>query len=148
MQRDWDEHRDMIDGGMPYSEGIYLDMNQVMRQQQYWSGRFTNETLLEYIRYEFGWAAADNVSRAVHILETTLGWEAGAFPKGNDLAKNASTQHAFALLTGAMLTMTESAKASWRWRILYLRAQIDALSFRGKAANAGMLNASFDELAK
>lgn len=52
LQTDWDAHGGIIGGGMPYSEGIYLDMNQVMRQQQYWSGRFTNETLAEYIRYE------------------------------------------------------------------------------------------------
>eukprot|EP01043_Picozoa_sp_COSAG02_P013651 COSAG02_NODE_550_length_20437_cov_4.270676_1_plen_888_part_00 len=148
MQTDWDTHGDIISGGMPYSEGIYLDMNQVMRQQQYWSGRLTNETLLEYNRYEFGWAAAENITQAVRILETTLGWEAGPFPKGKDLAKNGSSQYAFALLNDAMLSMTESAKASWRWRILYLRAQIDALSFRGKATNAALLNASFDELAK
>jgi hypothetical protein len=83
---------------------------------------------------------------AVRILETTLGWGTGAFPKGRDPGKNASSQQAFALLTEAMGSMTESAKASWRWRILYLRAQIDALSFRGVAANAGALNALFEEL--
>ena len=31
MQTDWDQHGSLISGGMPYSEGIYLDMNQVMR---------------------------------------------------------------------------------------------------------------------
>lgn len=40
---------------MPYSEGIYLDMNQVMRQGSYWGGAPTNETLADYIRFEFGW---------------------------------------------------------------------------------------------
>lgn len=31
MQRDWDAHGQLISGGMPYAEGIYLDMNQVGR---------------------------------------------------------------------------------------------------------------------
>lgn len=84
----------------------------------------------------------------MRILETNTGWEPGAFPKGRDPAKNASSQHAFALLTKAMLNMTNPATASWRWRILYLRAQIDALSFRGKAVNTALLNTSFRELSQ
>ena len=68
------------------------------------------------------------------ILEGNLGWLPGAFPKGKDAAKNASSQRALSLLTGTMAaSMTEAAKSSWRWRILYLRATIHALSFRVKA---------------
>ena len=147
MQSDWNTHGSLISGGMPYSEGIYLDMNQVMRQQQYWAGRPTNETLADYVRFEFGWDAEPNVTQAVNILEANIGWLPGDFPKGRDPTKNASSQHALELLTGALPRMTEAAQKSWRWRVLYLRATIDALSFRGKAANLAALNASFAELA-
>lgn len=138
MQNDWDQHGSLISGGMPYSEGIYLDMNQVMRQRQYWDGGPTNETLAEYVRYEFGWGLEMNVTQAVSILETGLPY-----------AKNSSTsQQALDLLRSVLPSMTDAAKGSWRWRVLYLRATIDALSFQGKAANAAALNASFAELAK
>ena len=35
LQTDWDAHGKLITGGMPYTEGLYLDMNQVFRHQQY-----------------------------------------------------------------------------------------------------------------
>ena len=40
---------------MPYQEGIYIDINAVLRQQMYWRGLPTNETLAAYIRFNFGW---------------------------------------------------------------------------------------------
>ena len=137
MQRDWDTHGHLITGGMPYSEGIYLDMNQVMRQQQYWGGRPTNATLAEYIRYEFGWGAAVTlVSQAVGVLEADL----------HDQLHDPQSAAALALLTAAMPTMTAAAKTGWRWRVLYLRARIDALAFNGTESNGAALNASFAEL--
>ena len=86
------------------------------RQGLYWSGKPTNETLKDYARFEFGWEAADAVTEAVAILEPTYAM------LGSD-----QSQRALDLLRSAMPSMTDVAKRSWRWRILYLRALIDAL---------------------
>ena len=44
--------------------------------------------------------------------------------------------------------MTAAAQAAWRWRVLYLRAKIDAVAFNGTTAPADQkaLNQSFAEL--
>ena len=136
MQADWDAHGSLISGGAPYSEGIYLDMNQVMRQGSYWGNAWTNETLAAYIRYEFGWEAAVPIAHAVAILEQTWSGAIGS----------ATSQKALDLLSAAAASMTAAAQSRWRWRILYLRAEIDSLAFNGSAANARALNASFAEL--
>jgi len=146
IQADWDSHGHLITGGMPYQEGIYLDINQVTRQGLYWSGRPTNETLRSYARFEFGWEAADAVTEAVAILEPTYAMI------GSD-----QSQRALDLLRSAMPSMTDAAKRSWRWRILYLRALIDALAYNGtsmfkngtvhgSSTTAGPLKAAFGEL--
>ena len=146
IQADWDSHGHLITGGMPYQEGIYLDMNQVVRQGLYWSGKPTNETLRSYARFEFGWEAADAVTEAVAILEPTYAMI------GSD-----QSQRALDLLRSAMPSMTDVAKRSWRWRILYLRAVIDALAYNGTSmfkngtvhgsnTTAGPLKAAFGEL--
>jgi hypothetical protein len=50
----WDETEGKVVGGMPYSEGIYEDMNMVVAQQHYWdSAANANATLREYVGFEF-----------------------------------------------------------------------------------------------
>jgi hypothetical protein len=136
IQADWDAHGHMIEGGMPYSEGIYLDINQALRQQQYWSGRPTNESLAEYVRYEFGWGAERLAVQAVNILEADL----------HDHLHDRRAAQVLELLQAAMTGMSTAALRSWRWRVLYLRSLIDALAVNGTQANAAALNASFAEL--
>lgn len=140
MQADWDQHGKLITGGMPYSEGIYLDMNQVMRQQQYWSSNPTNDTLAAYVRYEYGWGTESLVAQAVSLLEGELPWSHSLHDP------TTRSQQALSLLKLALPKMTAVAQSSWRWRILYLRALIDTLASNGTKANAAALNASFAEL--
>eukprot|EP01051_Picozoa_sp_SAG22_P004985 SAG22_NODE_284_length_13033_cov_21.541828_3_plen_140_part_00 len=44
-------------------------------------------------------------------------------------AERASSQRALAILSSVSDGMTQTARRAWRWRILYLRAQIDAALF-------------------
>ena len=101
---------------------------------------------MSYSRFEFGWEAADAVTEAVAILEPTYAM------LGSD-----QSQRALDLLRSAMPSMTDVAKRSWRWRILYLRALIDALAYNGtsmfkngtvhgSSTTAGPLKAAFGEL--
>jgi len=134
VQQDWAAHANIITGGMPYQEGIYLDMNVVLRQQLYWSGRPTNESLADFVRFNFGRAALEPVTKAVLLVEKTTH------------KPDATSQQALDLLTTAELRMTAAARQSWRWRVLFLRALIDATVFNGTTSGSALLNASFAEL--
>jgi hypothetical protein len=130
IQEDWDTHGHLITGGMPYAEGIYLDVNQILRQQMYWSNRSANETLAEYVRFHFGWESERPVTQAVAAIEV------------------GAAQRALNLMRSAEPSMTKYTCTSWRWRILYLRAMIDATVRNGTSSvgNARVLNRSFAEL--
>ena len=72
------------------------------------------------------------------ILETTWNGHVG----------QPASQHALDVLDAASAHMGAQALAAWRWRILHLRATIDAVAFNGtsSSANQRVLNASFAEL--
>ena len=83
-----------------------------------------HSALLQHIskihnRFHFGWAAEPLVTATVAVVEATP--YSGA----------AASQRALALLEAAEPSMTAVAKASWRWRLLYLRAKIDTLAHNG-----------------
>jgi len=116
FQRLWEQVRDRIGGGFAYSEGIYDDINKTIILQFYWQPMKTAaETLREYAAFEFSPEAADEIVRAVEILERNH----------TRLHEDAGSEEALGLLRRAEDTMTSFARSSWRWRILLLRALLD-----------------------
>ena len=111
------------------TEGIYEDMNAVIAWQHYWGSTNANDTLAEYVSFEYSPRVDDvtAVMQAVGLLELT--WE------GKHRDSLAMTAKAFTLLASVDARMTPQAKGAWRWRLLLLRAQSDALV----AANNGKL---------
>ena len=56
--------------GLPYSEGIFEDINKVIWSQFYWdSAKTASETVLEYLQYEFPNCNASELLKAIFILE-------------------------------------------------------------------------------
>lgn len=112
----WKQAGGKLAGGVPYSEGIYEDINKVIWLQFYWDNdRPAEKTLEEYIASEFSPAVLNDTTKAVHLLEETWpGISVG--PKSLEARK---------LLERADAQLTPQAKAAWRWRILVLRAVID-----------------------
>ena len=80
-----------------------------------------------YIRYEFGIVDVEPVMEAIAILETN--YPLAKPPRPAAPAERAASQRALAILSSVQGTMTQTARQAWRWRILYLRAQIDAALF-------------------
>lgn len=124
--------KNQLSGGFPYSEGIYEDINKVLCLQLYWDPRRSAEDILrEYIAYEYAPEVADDVLAAIEILEQnqhhlwTMNWE---FQRQCRFAFNyqRDPQEAFEKMQHADAQLGQSAKNSWRWRILYLRALLDA----------------------
>ncbi len=134
-------------GGFPYSEGIYEDINKAIYAQFYWDPRRQAEdTVKEYIAYEYSPEVVGDVAEAIRLLEENHQHET------KNLARNlgaASAAQAFELMKKADAKLTGEARHAWRWRILYLRAQIDAeLHNNGGMLRGPVLKQAFDELVR
>ncbi len=71
LQQRWDETKDKLSGGFPYSEGIYEDLNKVICLRLYWEpDRPAIEAVKEYAAFEFSPEVVDDVASAVKIFET------------------------------------------------------------------------------
>jgi hypothetical protein len=117
FQRIWDETDRKLDGGLPYSEGIFEDINKVIFAHFFWDkGAKAADAVRDYIAFEYGPEAVDLVSEAITLLERT-------YPR--DEWRREDVERAYELMMKADALLSPRARASWRWRILYLRAVID-----------------------
>lgn len=125
-----------IAGGWPYSEGVFEDINKVMFAQLYWDPeRDVWDIVREYATSEFGPESAEDVLAIVRILEQNhhpRWWP--DMSKRNDpfQPENIAPQpdhgaeEAYGIAKRVDSGLGERARNSWRWRILYLRALLDA----------------------
>lgn len=115
-----------LSGGFAYSEGIYEDINKAVISQIYWTGTADwKETLAQYARYELGLTDADPFLKLVALIEKTH--TDVAETKQCDV-READAAYDLAREIDAMLP--EWGRKAWRWRIVYLRALIDARRYR------------------
>ncbi|MDQ1257859.1 MAG: hypothetical protein QG656_2467 [Candidatus Hydrogenedentes bacterium] len=132
----WKQTDGKLSGGMPYSEGIFEDMNKVVCFQFYWNKNTAAEdTLREYAAFEFSPEAVEDVIEAVRLLEAA--W----------IERGPKSVEAFQLLEKVDAALPSRAKAAWRWRLLYLRGLIDAeLARNGNKMEGDILRNAFREL--
>jgi hypothetical protein len=158
----WEDMKNVLAGGLPYSEGIFEDMNKVLWAQMYWnSARSADDILREYIAYEYAPDVTDDVLKIVHTLEQnhhfrwwpgklegvklTMNW----FPsKGSEPQEDPGAEETYELAKRVDAALPERARRAWRWRILFIRALLDSelKSNDGKPNEACM--AGFHELMK
>ncbi|MEN6449908.1 MAG: hypothetical protein ABFC96_05390 [Thermoguttaceae bacterium] len=140
LERLWRQTGGKLSGGLPYSEGIYEDINKAICLQLYWDPqRSAAETVREYIAFEYSPDAVDELLAAVRLLETT--WKDGRLA--------ADCEEAHRLAVQAEKKLTPQAKAAWRWRIFLLRTVIDSERYRrGGKVKGPVLKAAFDELTR
>ena len=145
----WDACRHLLNGGFPYSEGIYEDINKVITLQLGWSpDRPTRDIVREYAGGCFAWDVADDLVRAVDMMEqdhgvgaqlTEDGWhyQAGELPRAEEC---------FDLVDHVDGRLPNGVRQSWRWRVLWLRAALDAELKRNGPRPTDVTDACFDEL--
>jgi hypothetical protein len=127
FQRLWDQVSSRVEGGFPYSEGIYEDMNKAMAAQFYWDReRSARETLEDYITFEFGAEDPAPVLELVAILESA----AGNFYQKKPVEVEAA-RRAHRLAEEIHAGLPGWGKRAWRWELLRLRALLDAERFAG-----------------
>jgi hypothetical protein len=140
FQRLWNQVKHVVQGGFPYSEGIYEDMNKAVVAQFYWTPNQTaRATLVEYIAYEFGLGATEDVLGLVDLLESAASNSYRKKPVDTE-----AVLRAYRLAEGVNSRLPGWAKRNWRWEILHLRAVLDRERFAGDglespAAEAAML---------
>ncbi len=127
FERIWKQCRDILSGGMPYSEGLYEDISKVQCGGYYWNPDATyEETLGEYINYEYGADVIEDtleLMRAIEINHTHIA--EGEHPE------LPVSDRAFALAKSIDARLSARAKKEWRWRILYIRAILDKKRYDG-----------------
>jgi hypothetical protein len=109
-----------IIGGWPYSEGIYEDVNKVFWVRTFWRPEQTTDDILgEYASYYLSPEVVADAVQLFHLLEAT-------HPRNLWRVRNlAEADQAWALAQSIDGRLPAWAKASWRWRLIYLRAAID-----------------------
>ena len=156
----WQKVKNELVGGFPYSEGIFDDITKVVYTQLYWnSSTSVDETLKEYIAYEYSPGVVDSILKVIKILEQNhhMRWWPGEldgvkltmnwFPsKGVKPQADPGAEEAYAIVKQTDAKLPQWARESWRWRILYIRAMLDAeLKANGGSPNAACIN-GFKEL--
>ncbi|MCC6797183.1 MAG: hypothetical protein IT366_18850 [Candidatus Hydrogenedentes bacterium] len=143
FQRLWDQVKPVVEGGFPYSEGIYEDMHKAIVLQFYWDrDRAALDTLKEYIAYEFGITEPELVDATLAVIVMLEEASSNNYQKKPVDAGQA--QRAAELAESINAKVPAWARNSWRWEILYLRTIIDRERFAGAgldspAAEAAML---------
>jgi len=114
-------------GGWPYSEGIYEDLNKFIWARYYWNPQqTTDDTLREYAAYYLSPTVAEDAVALFHLLEQ-------AHPRnGWSVQSLQQAPQAFELAQRIDAAIPAFAKQSWRWRLIYSRAAIDALLQQGQ----------------
>ena len=140
FQGRWDASHHLLSGGFPYSEGIYEDINKAILFQFYWDAhRSAVETVREYAAYEYAPEVADDVTRAVELMEACQQHrlEPDAEVRKShpySLAKVEESERYLDILQTVEARLPERARASWRWRVLWLRAALDVAIHRSGGA--------------
>lgn len=141
FQHLWDQVRHVVEGGFPYSEGIYEDISKAVVVQFYWDrDRPALATLEEYIAYEFSPEVTDDVLTIIDILEAVA---AGSMLEVQPTSIK-DIQRAKHLAEAVNDRLPAWARSNWRWEILYLRTVLDCERFGGggletPAAEAAMV---------
>ena len=162
LQGQWKKVQDKLAGGFPYSETIFDDISKVVYAGLYWnSASPVEQTLREYIAYEYAPEAEDSILKVIRILEQNhhMRWWPGEldgvkllldwFPSKNVKPQaDPDAEEAYAIVKQTDKILSERARKSWRWRILYIRTMLDAeLKANGGSPNQACIN-GFKELMK
>ena len=169
FQKFWGDICNLACGARLYSEGLYEDFNKILYSRFLWNGNNEiNEAMETYFRYELGCENPKELIEAIFLLEKNHapmwfatsyaefygvekfeklpeGWEGYAEPF---TAAPETANAALRICNNVMETLPEWGSKSWRWRIIYLRTQIDAELHNNDGKPTPVCETAFDELTK
>ena len=121
--------RDLVSGGFPYSEGIFEDLNKVLMLQWGWDpSRDAEDIIREYAASYFSPDIADDVLSAVLMMEEDHGIHTKKEEDGFIYCTSPlpRAEACLDLMSRTDAELPDNIRHSWRWRILWLRAALDA----------------------
>lgn len=121
----WDEAKGILAGGLPYSEGIYEDINKVVYARFYWDDAPVSQTIHDYASFYFGNYNADKATQIIALMEATHIHELAENQISVNMPERAGAELEWPLAEQIAAKMTSYARREWRWRMVYLRALID-----------------------
>ena len=127
LQSLWDDAGAHLAGGLPYSEGCFEEINKAICARLYWEDQPALATVEEYLGFEFGAEFVEPLLRAIMLFEQTLPRQRVTVGEITRfvLAHPDGVEEAQTLIRQVDAQLPTHLRASWRWRILYLRAIID-----------------------
>lgn len=129
-QADYRKTKHLLDGGFPYSEGIYEDINKVLQFQFGWApDRDSSDIVREYAAGYFSPDHADDIVEAVLMMDEMAGLSMEEAPEGlrfRHWNPPEKAEACFAIMDRVDRELPHKVRTSWRWRILWLRAALDA----------------------
>jgi hypothetical protein len=147
----WNSSKHVLDGGMPYSEGMYEDISKVQYAGYYWEpDRDCWDIMKEYANYEFH---TDVVEDAILLMKMT---EKNHVLTGAYQEPDIDGAIAMGELAKEVQKKLEAlGQEGWRWRILYIRTVLEQLKFEyyrdhkmsGRYATSDIRNFAGDFLA-
>ncbi len=138
-QDQWNVVKQLSRGGFPYSEGLFEDITKVVLSQLYWNDRPVEETLREYAAFEYAPEVSEDIVQVITTLEQNHHWrwwpgelegvklDLDWFPsRGAAPQADPGAEAAYETVQRVDARLSPQARQSWRWRLLYLRALLDA----------------------
>lgn len=127
MQKLWDASGNLCQGGFPYSEGRFEDVNKVIASQFYWSGQSAQDTLMEYAAFEFSAEFAEEIANAINLLEKSFprALTGKKLPLSITINDPQSAERAWTIISKIDNSLSPRVRRSWRWRLIFLRSLID-----------------------
>ena len=121
FQAIWDSSKHILDGGMPYSEGLYEDILKIQFAGYYWDKNINYKDILsEYINYEYKSQEFDKIIEIMELIE-----ENHVAIDEKRAPRLEAAIRAKALAEEINEALPKSVKECWRWRILYIRTILD-----------------------
>jgi hypothetical protein len=161
LQHIWDNCGKVLAGGFPYSEGIYEDLNKAITFQHCWDDQDAIDIVREYAASITSPDLAEETTQAILMLEEQHEHSPAVLPIGEELRRQLYPTQGevsecvimrLAEASGAALCnekmaaieqrLTKAARSAWRWRLLRLRAQIDAEAAR----TGGKMSVALDQM--
>jgi len=133
MQRMWNNVKDLVYGGMPYSEGKFDDINKVIFAGFFWDkNALSVDTLRDYIGYEYLCdQSADELIEMMKLMEKNQLLTHYSSCKPGNIEEIEKVK---AIAEKVNAALPEKIKTCWRWRILYIRTQLDYIRYTNLAA--------------
>lgn len=158
----WDKDGDKLEGGLPYSEGFFEDINKVIMLRFYRENQSASDTVREYLAYEFGLEGEEllKAHKAVMDMEDTFyrsserghryplrmpSYVPDEYKVKADTSIMPEIEKAIVEVDS---TLPENIRNSKKWQLIYLRAVIDGELSRNNMTRNDKVLGYFKKLVK